>query len=451
MDRHIASLEANSLGILHKCSTAYGYGIDDSEVKVEFLKLIPTWNELNRKLFWFESQRSRETLDKKRGERLTSWWNVSLYGRFWQFEESDFEYITEQISSQEFLDNKLIALSLAFHLYKMANRPRRWRMKLKRVVADNDKLSARLDNCLKPPSKSQDFRYWEKQKARHRRITVAKQKKQEKYHRDWKKFFNDSLDKARVALHDNPGILTNPLLYLFDQTQNKRSGSGRWTEYNWKTLIPEYGEEVACFYRDSTVSFWRQHKPKLRSEGAPANETPYSVIIGLIGLEIEANEIRDWPKNLTAAEAERACRYASFELNGFPTWFPRLFEKNSSIVCDFLMQEIRYELSIEKPETDTHYIISDISHSGQWSWNLLAPSIYDLIKREPKNLGNLEKLLNILQSSNLTDNSVERLASRKCHALKSIDHAARWFSVWTGVAPGAAIVALENRIAKISD
>ena len=102
------------------------------------------------------------------------------------------------------------------------------------------------------------------------------------------------------------------------------------------------------------------------------------------------------------------------------------------------------------PETETHYVISDVSWSGQWAWDQLAPSIYDLLKREPKNLSNLDKLLKILQGSSLPDDLIEALASRKCRALKKLDHAARWFAVWTSVTPDAAITSLKTRIGKIA-
>ena len=183
-------------------------------------------------------------------------------------------------------------------------------------------------------------------------------------------------DRASAVLRENPGVLTNDLLYLFDQTRDEKSFAKHWTEYSWQKLIPAYGERVARFYRDGAISIWRHHKPILRSEGAPFNETPYTVIIGLVGLEIEAHETRDWPKNLDSNEVELACRYATFELNGFPVWFPRFFESYPQLVSDFLMQEIRYELSIETPETETHYIISDLSWTGQWAWDQIAPDLY---------------------------------------------------------------------------
>jgi hypothetical protein len=451
--RHPASLEPDALAVLHKFSALRGYGSNAlTEVKAEFSKLVPAWQELNRALFWFEVQRSREAIDKKRGERLANFWQASILGSFWRFEEGDFEYVAEEISRQRLLDDGLVALSLAFDLYVMNSRPRAWRLQLKKLVAGNDELSKRLSAYLRPPAQSEDSRRWKRQQAEWEKRGEEKRRKQENYHTGWKKYFNDDLDKARAALHEKPGTITNALLYLFDQTRDKKKTTGRWTAYNWKTLISEYGEEVARFFRDGTVSFWRNHEPKLHSEGAPFNETSYAVIIGLTGLEIEAIETKKWPKDLSAAEAELACKYASFELNGFPTWFPRLFETHPKIVCDFLMREVRYELSIEKPDTETHYVISDVSWSGQWAWDQIAPNIYEILKTtEPKNSSNLDNLLKILQGSTLSDGLIEELASQKCRAQEKLDHLARWFAVWAGIAPEAAITSLRTRIDKIGD
>ncbi|MDO9067598.1 MAG: hypothetical protein Q7W05_03975, partial [Deltaproteobacteria bacterium] len=122
------------------------------------------------------------------------------------------------------------------------------------------------------------------------------------------------------------------------------------------------------------------------------------------------------------------------------------------LVCDFLMREIRYELSIEKPDAETHYVISDVSYSGEWAWGQIAPSIYKLLKKtEPKNLSNLDNLLKIFQGSSLPDNVVETLAIQKIRDLENLDHLARWFAVWTGVAPDGAIAELKTRIGKIAE
>ncbi|MDP3282667.1 MAG: hypothetical protein U1D41_07360 [Nitrosomonas sp.] len=449
---HSASLESETLEILYKFSSVRGYGIDRlSDVKAEFSKLVPVWKELNSALFWYEVQKSRDAVDKNRGERLTEFYQVS-FRPFWRFEESDFESVAEEISSRTFLDDRLVALSLAFHLYKEANRPNAWRKQLRKLVAGNDELSGCLGAYLKPIAQSQAMRNLRKQEYKWEKQNENHLKQQEKYHVDRKKYFNEKLDEASAILRKNPGVLTNDLLYLFDQTRDEKSFAKHWTEYSWQKLIPAYGEKVACFYRDGAISIWRHHKPILRSEGAPFNETPYTVIIGLVGLEIEAHETRDWPKNLDSNEVELACRYATFELNGFPVWFPRFFESYPQLVSDFLMQEIRYELSIETPETETHYIISDLSWTGQWAWDQIAPDLYELLNgMEPKNLANLDKLLKIIQGSLLADNLIETLASQKCRILAEWDHVARWFALWTGVAPDAAITAFIARIESMSD
>lgn len=450
--RDPASFGPDALAVLHKVSALSGYDSNElTEVKADFSKLVPEWKELNRALFWFEVRRSRETIDKKSGERLTEFWRASIFGSLWRFEESDFEYVAEKISCKMILDDRMVALSLAVNLYLSNNRPRVWRLQLKKLVAGNHELSERLVTYLRPPAQGRDSRRLKQQEAEWKRRAEASRKKEEKYHADWKKYFDDKLNDARAALSEKPGTITNALLYLFNQTRDEKNSTGRWTQYNWKTLIPKHGEKVARFYRDATVRFWRHHKPKLHSEGAPFNTTTYAVIIGLIGIEIEYNETKGWPKNLSVAEVQLACRYASFELNGFPTWFPKLFETYPKIVCDFLMREVLYELSIEKPEQETHYIISDISWSGQWSWDQIAPGIYKLLKtREPKNLSNLDKLLKIIQGSTLPDDLIKELAYRKCCTLKKLDHLAHWFAVWTGIAPERAITALKVRMGKIA-
>lgn len=450
--RHPASLKPHALEILYKLPSVREYEINrSSDFKAEFSNLIPAWKELNSALFWFEVRKSRNARDKRNGERLTEFYQVP-FRPFWRFEESDFESITEEISNRAFLDDRLVALSLAFDLYKKAGRPAVWRRQLKKLVADSKELSERLSSYLKPPAQDLIYRRLKQEESKWNRQHKTYQKQQEKNLADWKEYFNEKLNEASAALRESPGILTNNLLYLFDQTRKTKNSMNRWTDYNWRVLIPEYGEKVARFYRDGTVCFWRHYKPKLRSEGAPFNKTTYEVIIGLVGLEIETRETKDWSKHLNPDEVELACRYASFELNGFPLWFPRLFETYPQLVSNFLMQEIRYELSIETPEAETHYIISDLSWTGQWAWVQIAPALYDLLNgMEPKNLTNLDRLLKIVEGSSLTDNQIEALASQKCHNLTEWDHVARWFAVWMSVTPDEAMSALIARIESISD
>jgi hypothetical protein len=451
--RHPAALEIDALAILHKLSVLRGYVSNELvHVKAEYSKLVPAWKELNRALFWFEVQIARQAVYKRKGERLTEYLQVSIYNPFWWFQATDFQYISGEIIRQLQLDDRLIALSIAYYLYRNSNRPRPWREQLKKIVAGNEELSERLKLYFQPSAQSQHSRMLKQQELKWNKREEAIRQKQEAYHAGWKNKLINNLEAARLELRDNPGTITNALLYLFNQSQQRPGTTGRWTEYNWRTLTHEYGEEVALFYRNAAVAFWRYHNPILRSEGAPHNQTTYAVLIGLTGIEIEAHETKNWPDNLSVTEIELACKYASFELNGFPTWFPRLFGRHPTIVGDFLLREIRYELSIETPEHGTQYVLNDVSWSGQWVWDHIAPYIYDiLISSEPMNVSNLDHLLKIIQGSTIRDDLLSVLASNKCHSLAEQEHLARWYAVWTGVDPESAITSLKFRITHITE
>ena len=452
LERHPRSLEPDTLDLLDKLSTARDYmTYRGPDFVGEFSKIVPAWPALNRALFWFGVERARIAMNKKDNERLTNYWQASVFGSFWEFEVYDFEYAAEEITSRDFVDDKLVALSLAFHLYVKAERPRTWREKLKKLVKDNVELSTRLKNYFNPPAQSEETRRIKQQSAKLKKQGEAHRKQQAKILADNKEWFEDNLQSARKKLRENPGVMTSPMYYLLKQTRVMESSSDGETKPNWKTLIPEYGEDVAHFYREGAVCFWRHYKPKIRSEGASSDYRHYNVAIGLTGLEIEAHEDKNWTKALSPAEIEIACRYASYELNGFPGWFPDLFDAHPDIVCEFLMQEIRYELSIENPGTQTHYVISDVYWSGQFAWVKLAPGIYELLEKEPLNLSNLDKLLKVVQGSNLSDELAEKLASEKCHTQTELRHLARWLAVWAGVSPEAAIALLKKRISEIDD
>lgn len=453
MKRHPASVKPDSLDVLDKLVMARGYlkyGVGNT--LSEFSKLVPAWPELNRALFWFGVRRARKAISKKDNDSLTNYWQASVLHSFWRFEMGDFEYVVDEVSCRDCIDDKLVALSLAFKLYVEAKRPRAWREKLKKLVREigNDKLSDRLKTYLTPPPQSEAERRWKRQAARWKRQDEARKKQQERDLTTAKKWLTDNLEDFRRELRDTPGVMTNPMYYLYEQTWKIESSSDSETKPGWETLIPEFGKNIAHFCRDAAVSFWRHYKPKIRSEGAASDHIHYDISIGLSGLEIEACEKEDWTKHLSPAEVEFACRYATYELNGFPVWFQDLFDAHPESVCEFLMREIRYELSIENPDTQTHYVISDVYWSGRWAWDRLAPDIYGLLEdKEPQNLSNLDQLLAIIQRPNLPDEQVDRLASEKCRTETELKRQARWLAVWTGVSPEAAVATLNERLSEI--
>jgi hypothetical protein len=178
----------------------------------------------------------------------------------------------------------------------------------------------------------------------------------------------------------------------------------------------------------------------------------FSEIFGLTGLDIGSRETPNWPSNITEADAQLAFRYAMHELNGFPDWMPRLFGAFPEVVRRMSLAEIGHELSTDDEKKESLYLLYDVSWSGDWLWNAIAPDLYEMVsEREPKSPGNLEYILKVQNGSSLADTDIARLARRKAKELEQPEHMAAWYATWVGVEPSAAVPALRSRLAEIED
>src|SRR5690606_17134822 len=93
----------------------------------------------------------------------TEFWEVTFGGYLWQFDNSDFEYALKQVSIRSLLNDKVIALSLAFHLYLLGQRKLNQRVRLKKAVAGNVTFEHQLNTYLKPPARGPDpLKQWER-------------------------------------------------------------------------------------------------------------------------------------------------------------------------------------------------------------------------------------------------------------------------------------------------
>jgi len=451
--RNTAALRYSSLAVLHKLRVSQQYDLyESSGTKVEIGELVPKWPELNLALFWFLVEQERKWLDRKKNERLTDFWRVNIWGSYAQFGAEDFETILNEVKERQFIDDKLIALSLAFRLYIDGGRRPKQRNMLKKAVRDDSVLSVRLLELMHPPRQSEETRKNQKEEAGWKRRREQKKNKEQQRSDGWHKYVTENIEKLRDPGFKKPEHISKAQYYLHERMREKsRSSSDNRSEGNWQSLEGEFGEIVARAFRDGAIAYWRRNKPKLVSEGAPGNITDFSTIFGLTGLAIEAREVGNWPEMLDEVEAELAFRYAMHELNGFPHWLPRLFVKFPDTICRMSLHEIDHELTTEDEGKESHYLLYDVSWNGDWLWDAVAPSLYEAVAaNEPKNRNNLDYILNIVQGSSFPTERIARLASKKAKSMERLNHAAYWFATWTGVEPRNAIPALEERLASIT-
>ena len=146
--RAVESLSDAILSILLKAPAIRNWrGENFSEHKHKLHDLVPRWPELNDALFWKNVTESRET-NKRSDGRLTNIWQVDWLGHYWQFNADAFERVLAFITSQQFGDDKLIALSLAFRLYEQENEPEEWLERIRQTILDNPILESSLEECL---------------------------------------------------------------------------------------------------------------------------------------------------------------------------------------------------------------------------------------------------------------------------------------------------------------
>lgn len=446
--RDPATLTKTALSILRKLPSAedYGRGVFE-EIRNELPQLLRGWPELNRALFWHSVAEERARRKRKNGGQLTDYWHVSIFGSYWAFDGSDFDYMRNQIVARPLLDDKLVALTLAFALYQQNGRLRAWREALKKAASAEPDVDAELTKLLNPPKGANDGS--RRQQAVWKRRSEREAAKETAARERAKQILAGRVTTIRDF--GKPGKISNDQHYLHEQMRSGSSQHNWWTEGNWQSLIEEFGEDVALAFWDGAVGYWRQNTPLLRSEGAVANTTPFSTIFGLTGLSIEARETADWPSALTPAEAGIATRYALQELNGFPVWLPKLHKAFPSQVLEVLLKEIKHELSTETAEGESNYALYDVSWHGDWVWDRIAPALLPQLRAKRVNTRNLGYLLAIISRSSVGDKTIADIASQKSNATRNLTFSPIWFAAWVGVDPTAAIPALAARFAGMSD
>jgi len=455
-NRSQLALQEDVLAILHKLAgfdeydNAYYYhdklaqrlgGEVNESVSLQLASAVTAWPELKRLQFWYEVTRVKSYLK-------FSWCINSRY--LGKFDASDFDYFIQQIAEQNALDDKELALLIAFFLYRDHGAGKL--DQLNKAVAICEKLEERLQNCLNPPKDE-----WEQKR-------IAKEQEKTKNREDWRSALKtpEVIEKLR---HNGlePGQISRYQHHLYQCMQEKNRASGRWSlDGNWQCLIEEFGEDVARAFRDGAVKFWRGYRPTLQSEGTKGNSTSWGVIFGFVGLQIEANETENWVETLNEDEAQIACRYAICQFER-PKWFCSLISAFYPILSPILLKEIRYKAS---SKDDLHNCVSGMyycngdeekitENSSRWTYSGtklpwfedFSRSCYGILKdTEHGSMRNVKSILWDLLYSSISDTEIAILAELKCVSAPSQEHLALWYAVWMSVQPEKALSTLEKHL-----
>lgn len=338
------------------------YSIDD-EIK-ELEQIIPIWEELNDQLYW----QSIDTVRKYQGAGINNDWPIFWMGHFWAFGVNDFERLMGYVQTKQLMDDKSIAFDRAFQIYSQNDKPEWMLQQLNDICTEYPMLEERLNIWLNPsPMKKSHETIELEKKLEAQKLKFAKQDRQEKLVRkEWiKSLRNDSNHLSGELIDDHIR-----LMHECEVANNSRASWG--TAYiNWKILIAEFGEEVAYKYYDAITRFWRMYKPKLNSEeDIKKGSIPIKLVFGLTGLEIEFRENQIFPSNLNTDEVENALRYVAWEMNGFPSWFEKMYQIFPKATVKAVIKETIWALQYSEDNFLNH-----LFYKAQWLHLDLAPKI----------------------------------------------------------------------------
>ena len=405
--------------------------------------LVPAWPELNDRLFW-KSVAATRTRREDKGERLDDDWPIHWPEHYWHFGPDSFDRIIEWPNTRDLEDDRLVALSLAVRVYWEAREPAEWLERLRALVTDDSALAVRLANLLNPPI-TEEHRERRRHEAERKRRRERRSREIQQRRLDW----IGRLQADPELIRKPPGLprdtVSQDQWSLLQEIEGGGLGTTRAQGVNWRSLIGEFGEDVAVAYRDAAMALWRHYRPGLRSEGADARRIPASVIFAMAGLEIEATEVDGFPAYLCVSEVRLALRYIVWELNGFPTWLESMHRAYSETTMEAIETELFWELTHAKPDDPMHYILHDLAVYSPWLYgSLVEPLLNWLRKNDPPGDDALLHILRILKGSCSRPAALAALAEAKAMHGHTSEHLPYWYAIWVDADPDTGIEAVTN-------
>ena len=344
--------------------------------KTDLHHILSQWTELNDALYWYSIEEARKRLSST-DQPLNSDLPLFYRDNYWRFETSDFSRVLAYIGSRTLDDDKLVALGNAYRIYHQSDCPINMLADLRKAVSGNSVLEDKLERLLNPESSETMKKYEEELKISREKFKKI-QEDRERNDKEWITHLSNNPSEISSPPEGKNNITDNHL-WLLRELENDSSNVTRQHYSDWKSLTPKFGKEVALAYKDFCMNYWRSHRPALKSEQDVDNSIPAALLIALSGLEIEANEISNFPNYLDANDLNTALRYITWDINGFPSWFERVHRAFPKATEDAVIKELIWELETSRSEDSLSHILQDLIHHAPWLHEFIASRLLEYL------------------------------------------------------------------------
>ena len=444
--RTAAALDSSSIALMLKATIREVWDQRASDDwKTSLPELVPQWMELNDALFWAAVDDQRRMAGPE-GKAIRSDWDVTWMGHYWQFDKASFDRTLTWVTSRDHPDDRHVALGRAFRTYAEAGKPRPMIRRLKRAVETSPELQEVLTRLRRPGPAPGSMRRMRDMQRRFDRRHEARTAKEAADRAGFVAALKANPERVRRKPPGNAGTMTWDHYHLLRELEGDESlRMSRGGALDWRDLIPEFGEPVADAFREAATRQWRVYEPGVRSKGADTLSVPYELLFAMAGLSIEAGPDGKGLAGLTEDEAQRAARYAMWELNGFPAWFEPLAATHPGVVEDLVWQELKWELEHSPTEGSFHYILHDLVYHAPWLQSVVAPRLLTWLQsHDPARRDALPYCRQILVKAATPVTALAELASAKAGSASTpATHEAGWWALWVDSDPATAIPAVE--------
>jgi len=323
---------------------------------------------------------------------------------------------------------------------------------LKPYVSDVASLKTIIDNRLKPQENSAELRRMEAADAKRTRQI---ERRDVKAHASWVTFWREIVRDPDAAFAVGRAENTAWNLWQAVERSGRESRASGW---NRRFIEQQFSKAVADRLRETMMAAWRKDRPSLRSERPVGEKDKFLVRwqFGLAGIAAEAEDV-NWAKRLTDQEAERACRYAPMEMNGFPSWLEGLAVEYPAAVDRVIGEEL--SLSLREVTDANAYSMSlhNINHASAivaalfvsriraWLSEVSQVGTNSNISQSGRNLNEAIEIL--LKSGNDDDRRFIEMVARRCLAGGLVlPFANVWLSALLSLNAIAGIEALEKAL-----
>lgn len=445
-------LSETCFSILRMATTLSNWQNKDlGEYKTRLHSLVPEWPELNDSLYWFSVEHARFAQLARTGEPLIDDWPAYCKGPFWKFDAESLPRLLNYIRCRSLHDDRLVALNTAYRVYLQNDMPVEVLAQLHNAIGDDPVLTNQLELLVNPPISEFNERY-KKEHSEYRIRQSEREQQKKQQHAIWVAELRANPELVRTPSEIEPCEINNHQYRLMLKLHNLGSATDRSNFAKWYALISEFGEDVAKEYRIAALTHWRNYRPPLRSEGEKSNSPTWPLIFGMAGLEIEADEISEFPTNLTHEEACLALRYITWQHNGFPSWFERMYREFPALVEVTVIKELLWELSNTSSAEPMHYILHDLVYHAPWLHTRIAPMLLEWVEANPIHIQpSRSNCLYILVNGGIDAARLDELAKRQIAQTTDLNTIAWWYALRVDCNPESGIPELERWLEELND